>query len=385
MPKGIEIRDGKIRLSFMRDGIRCREVLPLAPTPANLRHAERLRREIVDKIRLGSFRYAEYFPDSPRCGADKSAPVTFGDYAKRYLNLRTDLAKSTLKSYRAALNSFWLPTLGKMVLTEIVFTDVSSALAGRAWKSNKTRNNYLIVLRRVLDAAFVDGIIDRNPADRVRNAKVQQQEPDPLLLEEVELILAKMLERYHEHVVNYFDFGIFSGLRTSELIALEWGDVDFRRNQVCVRRAFVEGEVKTTKTSRIRHVDLNSRAKAALMRQKGLTFLVGGHVFLNPVTGAPWADDYRQRINYWHPTLKALGLRARDAYQTRHTYATLLLMSGANPAYVAQQLGHTTMKITLERYARWMPRADNGAEIAKFEARLSSGNVPKVSRKNKAG
>lgn len=385
MPKGIEIRDGKIRLSFMRDGVRCREVLPLAPTPANLRYAERLRREIVDKIRLGSFRYAEYFPDSPRCGADKSAPVTFGDYAKRYLKLRTDLAKSTMKSYRAALNSFWLPTLGKMVLTEIVFTDVSVALAGRAWKTNKTRNNYLIVLRRVLDAAFVDGIIDRNPADRVRNAKVQQQEPDPLLLEEVEIILAKMRERYHEQVASYFEFATFSGLRTSELIALEWGDVDFRRNQVCVRKAFVEGEVKSTKTNRIRYVDLNSRAKAALMRQKHLTFLAGGHVFLNPVTGAPWADDYRQRINYWHPTLKALGLRARDAYQTRHTYATLLLMSGANPAYVAQQLGHTTMKMTLERYARWMPRADNGAEIAKFEARLSSENVPKVSRKNKAG
>ena len=43
------------------------------------------------------------------------------------------------------------------------------------------------------------------------------------------------------------------------------------------------------------------------------------------------------------------------------------------------------MKITLERYARWLPRADNGAEIAKFEARLSLENVPKVSRKNKAG
>lgn len=385
MPKGIEIRDGKIRIWFMWNGMRCREVLPVAHTPANLRYAERLRSEIIIKIRLGVFRYAEYFPNSPRCSADKSTPITFGEYAQRYLKLRTDLARSTLKSYRAALNSFWLPALGKMVLNEIVFSDVSSALSGKTWKSSKTRNNYLILLRRVLDAAFVDGIISRNPADRVRNAKVQHPEPDPLLLQEVEIVLAKMHERYHEHVINYFEFAIFSGLRTSELIALEWGDVDFRRNQVCVRKAFVEGEVKNTKTNRIRHVDLNSRAKAALMRQKHLTFLAGGHVFLNPVTNAPWADDYRQRINYWHPTLKALGLRARDAYQTRHTYATLLLMSGANPAYVAQQLGHTTMKITLERYARWLPRADNGAEIAKFEARLSSENVPKVSRKNKAG
>jgi integrase len=166
----------------------------------NLRYAERLRRDIVDKIRLGAFRYADYFPNSPRCGADKSAPVTFGDYSKRYLKLRTELAKSTLKSYRAALNSFWLPALGKMILSEIVFTDVASALADKEWKSNKTRNNYIIVLRRVLDAALADGIIKMSPADQVRNAKVQQQEPDPLLLEEVELILTKMQERYHEHV-----------------------------------------------------------------------------------------------------------------------------------------------------------------------------------------
>lgn len=385
MPKGVEVREGKIRIWFMWNGARCREILPVSNSPVNLRYAERLRSEIVAKIRLGAFKYGDYFPDSPRAGTKSGGPPLFRDYALRYISLRTDLAKSTLKSYRAALSGFWLPTIGNKILTAIIYTDILEALSGRKWKSNKTRNNYLIVARTVFDSAYRDRLVDNNPVLPVKNGKFQPPEPDPLVLMEIDLVLATMRDRYSEQVCNYFEFAFFSGLRTSELIALHWDDIDFRRNQVCVRKAFVEGEVKPTKTNRIRYVDLNSRSRSALMRQKQHTYLADAHVFLNPLTGKAWADDYRQRINYWHPTLKALGLRARDAYQTRHTYATLLLMSGANPAYVAQQLGHTTMKITLERYARWMPRADNGAEIAKFEARLSSENVPIVSRKNKAG
>lgn len=385
MPKGIEIRKGTIRIWFHWEGKRCREQLNISPNPANTRYAERLRAEIITKIKLGVFRYTEYFPDSPRAGHAPASRIEFKEYAATYLHLRSDLAKSTLKSYQAALTGFWYPSIGKRPLVDIDFTEIATALAKRKWVSNKTRNNYLIIARQIFDAAFVDGIIQRSPMDRVRNAKVQRPEPDPLTIPEIDQVITAINERYDEQVTTYFEFAFFTGLRTSELIALEWGDVDFQRRQVRVHQAKVEGEIKNTKTSRIRHVDLNTRALAALIRQKEHTFLAGKQVFHNPVTGNPWADDYRQRISYWHPTLKSLGMRARDAYQTRHTYATLLLMAGTNPAYVAQQLGHTTMKMTLERYARWLPHADNGAEIAKFERHFIEKNAPKVSQKHKTG
>ncbi|MGV8294653.1 site-specific integrase, partial [Pseudomonas aeruginosa] len=73
-------------------------------------------------------------------------------------------------------------------------------------------------------------------------------------------------------------------------------------------------------------------ALAALTRQKEHSFLPGGHVFLNPETGSPFTDTADAVRAVWRPTLKALGIRDRDARQTRHTFATLCLMAGMNPA-----------------------------------------------------
>ena len=39
--------------------------------------------------------------------------------------------------------------------------------------------------------------------------------------------------------------------------------------------------------------------------------------------------------------MRATGIRQRPAYNTRHTYATVMLMSGLNPSFVANQLGHS--------------------------------------------
>lgn len=76
---------------------------------------------------------------------------------------------------------------------------------------------------------------------------------------------------------------------------------------------------------------MNSRALAALKRQRHLTFETGEWIFLNPNTGQPFIDDRPMKRWIWTPTLRLLGLRHRACYQTRHTYATLMLMSGANP------------------------------------------------------
>jgi len=83
--------------------------------------------------------------------------------------------------------------------------------------------------------------------------------------------------------------------------------------------------------------------------------------------------------------MKLCGLRYREAYQTRHTYATLNLVAGANPMRVAWQLGHTTMKMLLEVYSRWLGAADQRREVNKLEAkfghdfttkRASRGKIP---------
>nr|WP_252727852.1 hypothetical protein [Acinetobacter sp. Ac_5812] len=63
--------------------------------------------------------------------------------------------------------------------------------------------------------------------------------------------------------------------------------------------------------------------------------------------------------------LKANGIRYRPAYNTRHTYATVCLMNGLNPVYVASQLGHSLVML-MKRFAKWINSDKNKEEIAKI-------------------
>ena len=52
-------------------------------------------------------------------------------------------------------------------------------------------------------------------------------------------------------------------------------------------------------------------------------------------------------------------------YNARHTYATMLLMDGVNPMFVADQLGHS-LQMLIKRYTKWLHGDKNKQEIAKL-------------------
>jgi integrase len=368
--------EGSITIQFMWKGINCRETIKLEPTKANLQYAFRLRAEILRKIELGNFDYAEYFPNSKRAGIEKRKAPLFKDLAEDWLAVKkSELAWSSYITYKKHLNHHWLPVFGEKRINSIVLSDITSHLA-KIDASAKTKNNILIPMRSVLEVAFYDGTINTNPADRIKNMKAQKPEPDPFTLDEANLILDRMRKNYHEQVVNYFEFAFFTGLRTSELIELQWGDVE--ETNITVRRARVEGRVKATKTYTIRQVSLNERAKAAILRQMKHTKMKGKYVFNNPVTDLPWNDQRAQSKLYWLPTLTALKLRERVPYQCRHTFATMMLMAGANPMWVSKQMGHVNMKMLLEVYSRWIDLADKSKEVDKVNSALFSTNSAQV-------
>jgi integrase len=376
---GVDIKDGRLRVRFTWQGARVAELLDVKPTAGNLRFAERLVSEIREKIRQGTFVYDAYFPDSPRAklpgAATPARDITFREYAARWLATLAPpkWAPSTKAGYSKYLAAFWYPAIGDKPLRVIKHIDLLEALAGKEWGSAKTRNNYLTPMREVFALARKDREIPDNPAEGIENAEVEDPEPDPLDPAEVDLVLDWMRQRYDEQVVNYCEFAFFTGLRTSELIALQWGDIDWTQQTVQVRRALVVKQLKRPKTRQgKRTVELLGRALKALQRQKAHTILRGpdAYVFNNPTTGRPWPDDKRQRQTYWQPSLARVGLRQRDAYQTRHTYATMMIMANANPTWLAKQMGHKDPKTLFKHYAEWLGRADLGREKARAEANL---------------
>ncbi len=135
-----------------------------------------------------------------------------------------------------------------------------------------------------------------------------------------------------------------------------------------VSKARVWGKDKsTTKTRQMRDVELTERAWGALKRQEALTRLQGGAVFFNPNTGRAWNDEQVRR-RYWNATLRLAGIRHREQYQCRHTFATLALMAGANPSWISRQMGHANVQMLFRIYTRWIEGADKGQERAKFDA-----------------
>jgi integrase len=376
---GVEPRDNSIRITFTFEGKARKETLktdgkPMPPTPANIKYANRLAAEIKNKIRFGTFNYADYFPAS--LTASTGQGVSVGDRLDLWLGLQTDKESSTRKGYRVAVD-WWKAQLGERPIKALVHSDILTALATEPEWTGKTRNNKTSVLRSALALAIRDGVIKSSPIEGLESAAHQRRLPDPFSIEEAEAIIAGLGTHYSEQVARYFGAKFFTGLRTSESLAMRWEWLDWRLKLMAVSQAVVLGEHKDrTKTNLVRQVELNTRALGFLKDQKADTFLQPhGWIFPDPKTGERWVDDWTPREMYWRPCLKRLGIRYRSPYETRHTYATMLLMAGVAPGFAARQMGHS-VEMFLRTYSKWLDGGQNALEMGKLEGLLGGKGAP---------
>lgn len=345
-----------IEISFIYQGERCRERIKLPPTPANIKYCENLRGAILKEIAHQTFDYCRYFPESTRAltlGKTPGSIITVNAQLDRYLKqAQKSLQKSTWLDYKKSALSFWGPQIGKHSLDDLDLPTIKDCLDIPL--SKKRIYNILIPLRNALILAVEDGLMTANPIanwyPKIKET-AKDDDIDPFDMAEIGAIL----HHCDGQIKNLFQFAFWSGLRTSELIALEWRDIDWLHGTVMIRRAYVRGEVKPPKTAAgKRDLTLLEPALEALKRQKIITKGYD-HVFLNPRTMAPWAGDGAIRKTAWIPALKAAQVRYRYPYQTRHTYASIMLSAGENPLWVAGQMGHADVTMIFKKYGRWIP------------------------------
>ena len=105
-------------------------------------------------------------------------------------------------------------------------------------------------------------------------------------------------------------------------------------------------------------------------------------VFLNPRTDEPWTGDQPIRRTLWTHALKRAGVRYRRPYQTRHTYASMMLSAGESPLWVAQQMGHSDWTMIARVYGRWIPDADPNAGDKAVEIFGTNSNISTALNRN---
>ena len=377
---GVTAKGDRIQIRFTWRGKELRPTLLMKPTATNMAAARRIRRTILDEIRVGIFHFEAHFPDyrfREKVASDvpdQALSRTLKDWAALWLKFQArELEHSTITVYKSHLRTYWTGIWGermpRTITHEMVLERLSDLSVGcvdpnsvaHKALSRKTQNNILIPLRGVFNLACKMLPDLRNPTDGIDNLRIQSSAPDPFTLKEVDLVLAALAKR-NAALADYFEFMFFAGLRNSEQIALLWQDVDLHTGTVRIRRARVMTQEKErTKTHTERTVELNERAKNVIRRQEARTRLAGGVVFINPFTNRPWNDDQEQRRE-WAAAMKICGVRYRPPKECRDTSVTLALMSGASPLWVANQHGHS-LTVMLKSYAKWIPHGDNNKNI----------------------
>lgn len=377
LPRGIRVRHHKtcetIQIAFSYNGVECKETLHIPPTKENLRRAEFKRNQILVEIDSGKFNYAEHFPNSSRiklfCKPHQQK-ITIGELLNKQLTDYTlmyekgNLSISTLTGYKKITNHL-LKYFSNIYIQDLSAEDIKEWLLqiGLGEITAKTVQNRLSLLKALINDAVINKYITKNVFDEIQLSKElnktavkSEYEVNPFTDAEKNIII----DTAEGQVKNLIQFNFWTGLRTSEIIALKWEDVNFDDEIILIKRAKVEGEIKTTKTKAgIRKILLLPKALDALINQRQFT---GNDEFIfnNPNTNKPWHSS-NKLADAWKKVIDKTEVEYRNPYQMRHTYASTLLSNGENIFWLATQLGHENTEMIFKHYGKWIPQdAKNG-------------------------
>lgn len=120
---------------------------------------------------------------------------------------------------------------------------------------------------------------------------------------------------------------------------------------------------------------LNSRAMNALQRAREIADerlvqkrrVKKGSPYVFPPSGeSEYICRASQTSDQFSKALTALKMHARPQSTCRHTYATMCIMAGMAPAFIAGQLGHS-IQVLLTTYAKWLSSTNDWTEVGKLE------------------
>lgn len=390
-PTGVrQVRDGlEIYFNWPKgSGKRIYKKLGKGCSPAAVKRAGILRQQIKDAINHGVFRWEDFFPDDHR--VHKIQIENFAHYAQAYLNNpENQWDKSSRDKFKSSLERIWMPRLHDKPINTITYTDIIDVLSAYIqWFIEKyakepaisTYNDWFIGVRGTFEMAVKDRVIKPkdNPMDTIRNKKRIIEETDPFEIDEADAIIEDIYQHEGDMWGAWFELGFYSGLRyPSEPSALTWEKVNLRKSTHAPLGSILVNQIRTrsgikrsTKTHHARTLLLNSRSLHAIELAKKITGSQNSWIFLQ---ADRWEKDKFNPVNTADPqrimfdaSQRRLGIRHRDMYAMRHTYASFGLTHGANPAFLASQLGHSLEEF-FKTYAKWIGQQDASKQMLIIE------------------
>ena len=299
---------------------------------------------------------------------------TFKEYATTWLHtyIKSTRRESTYNRYLGILENQVFPIIGTKRVNEISRSDIRDLLLKQHQKGYSRSTIGLVrdVISGPMGYAADEELIPVNPVTGVlkrlklerenRNENVQAMTP-----EEVRTFLKSCQSLRPEHY-PFFLCAFRTGMRLGELLGLEWGDIDWNSKFILVQRSYKLGQLNKTKTGSSRRVDmsdqLNIALKVILTKAKRDALKSGMDDPFKVVfsrNGKHMEQNYIRRV--YKQILKKAGMREMRLHDIRHTFASLLLSNSESPVYVKEQLGHSSIQMTVDIYGHLIPSANRAA------------------------
>lgn len=297
----------------------------------------------------------------------------FSEFLERWRRdylVAAQLKPSTLSAYTSVIDRHILPYFGSMKLDRITPATVQQFVAAKVAEASargrvfhpKTVQNCVRILSKIFSTAMDWQMLARSPMVRIRLPRVERKEMDFLRPNEVRLLLQAAEDGTTRCLIL---LAVFSGMRQGELLALQWGDIDWNRSTIKVRRAFSRGQLESPKTAHsLREVRVG---RHVLLKLREHQLLCGGRSeFIFSTRLGAHLDAANVVKRGFAPALRRAGIRKIRFHDLRHTYASIMINEGANLKFVSKQLGHSSIQITLDRYSHLIPERHD-ASIEHFE------------------
>lgn len=300
--------------------------------------------------------------------------LTFEQFADKWLETRRSIRGSTEAGYGSIINAQLIPRIGSIHLSakrHEWFSRVDSLVGGMIEDElePKTIRNVVVLLRTMLagrqrSSATQQGLIAFDPTHGVELPKVDTREVTPPTPE----LSWKLINAAKEiggigYPLAYL--AAFTGVRRGEALALRFSDIRWFDNEIHVQRAISkhrgrdgahkwewrEGQPKSKKSVR--------RIAATESVMKLMADLKAGKaddafVFHGDHAGG-FIDPDKFDLEVWKPITERAGMDGTRFHDLRHFFASQLIGQGETAAYVRDQMGHSSIKVTFDTYGHLFP------------------------------
>ncbi len=291
---------------------------------------------------------------------------------------------SVVASYTGSLERHVLPALGARRIGDVTRRDVQALVErlARAGSDPSTIRNALMPLRVLYRRALNGGDVDASPVAGIELPAVRGRRERYATAEEAHRLIAATPEQDRA----LWALAFYAGLRSGEIAALRWRDVDLAAGEAHVREAWchkTKHAIAPKSPAAVRIVPIARALREALAAHHAIVDDPRDDALIVATrAGRPFDPStvYGRADRAW----TASGLQRITLHEARHTFASLMAAAGVPIEDLSEFMGHTSINVTVKRYRHLYPearrnaaraldalldRADTGGRISQLEGR----------------